>query len=494
MPQSLLKTFENPDALPQLMGEFRSLDEWQRHVNTLCYGLRFNQLQDYSRTFATADYRLAHALAADYFSRVCAREKAIGNRQWAIGKEQASSSHSPSPIAPSLTIMELGCGNGNLAACFLSHLKRLDRDGAVYPRVRYLLVDRHEEVLKAALRHPDLADHPDRVEIMRADAMEMGGIKERSVDRILCNELWNELPTKLMLRKDGEVMEEQLRPNLSAAKHAEISDWSGFVRAFGAGDVAALRGVPPFLDDLVWEREYQPVAWQAVPYRKTITAFLKEIDEEVLVPVNLGAFSTLKEAKRLLASGAIGFSSFDAGTADLKVLNDPDKPCYAQFGGQHSFMVNYALTQAIADHLGITGALIESQRDYVGRSLGTTVVSLVDLLATHPKAGSLTPSEQDRLVLKTIQALNTWYESPYQRRLDFPLRRDLAAEERDALQGLLLSLKRDGVPDTIAYLTEDEIMRALPELESLGYEREPVRFILAPPARPVDYFHYFFSS
>jgi hypothetical protein len=388
--------------------------------------------------------------------------------------------------------MEWGCGNGNLAACFLTHLKRLDRDGAVYPRVRYLLVDRHEEVLKAALHHPDLADHLDRVEVMRADAMEMGGIKERSVDRILCNELWNELPTKLVLRKDGEVMEEHLRPNLSAAKHAEISGWSAFVRAFGAGDVAALRGFPSFLDDLVWEREYQPVAWQAVPYRKTITAFLKEIDEEVLVPVNLGVFSTLKEAKRLLASDAIGFSSFDAGTADLKVLNDPDKPCYAQFGGQHSFMVNYALTRAVADHLGIAGALIESQRDYVGRSLGANVVGLVDLLATHPKAGTLTPSEQDRLALKTIQALNTCYESPYQRRLDFPLRKDLAAEEWDALQGLLLSLKRDGVPDTIAYLTEDEIMRALPELESLGYEREPVRFLLAPPARPVDYFHYFF--
>ena len=65
-----------------------------------------------------------------------------------------------------------------------------------------------------------------------------------------------------------------------------------------------------------------------------------------LVPVNLGACATIKEAKRLLAPDAIGFSSFDAGTADMNVLNDPEKPCYGQFGGQQSFMVNFALVRS----------------------------------------------------------------------------------------------------------------------------------------------------
>ena len=79
------------------------------------------------------------------------------------------------------------------------------------------------------------------------------------------------------------------------------------------------------LDDLIWEREYHKVDWKDVPFRKTITEFMKAIDDEVLVPVNLGAFATLKEAKRLLAPDAVGFSAFDAGTADMAVLNDLDR-------------------------------------------------------------------------------------------------------------------------------------------------------------------------
>ena len=114
-----------------------------------------------------------------------------------------------------------------------------------------------------------------------------------------------------------------------------------------------LKTVPPFLDDLVWEKEYRKVEWKDVPYRKTIAEFLKTIDEQVLVPINLGAFAVLKEARRILAPDAVGLSAFDAGTADRRVLNDPEKPCYGQFGGQYSFMINFALAEDVAKQLGI---------------------------------------------------------------------------------------------------------------------------------------------
>src|SRR6185295_11137764 len=238
------------------------------------------------------------------------------------------------------------------------------------------------------------------------------------VDRIICNELWNDLQTKLMSRQANDIEEEFLRPNLSEALHAKISDWAAFVRAFDVMDMEALRGVPSFLDDLVWEREYRTVEWKQVPYRKTITDFLKRIDEQVLVPINLGAYATMKEAKRLLAPDAVGFSSFDAGTADMNVLNDPEKPCYGQFGGQQSFMVNVALTEAVAKQLEAGTMIVESQREFVGRSLGTNVLTLMDLIATHPSAGtSMALWEQDRLMLKTLRALNETYQSPYARQL-----------------------------------------------------------------------------
>ena len=92
----------------------------------------------------------------------------------------------------------------------------------------------------------------------------------------------------------------------------------------------------------------------------------------------------MKEAKRLLAPHAIGFSSFDAGTADLKVLNDPDKPCSGQFGGQQSFMVNFAFAEAVARHMEAGIISIESQREFIGRSLGTNVLTLDGLVGDAP--------------------------------------------------------------------------------------------------------------
>jgi hypothetical protein len=44
----------------------------------------------------------------------------------------------------------------------------------------------------------------------------------------------------------------------------------------------------------------------------------------------------------------------------------------------------------------------------------------------------------------------------------------MPAEERDAAQGILLSLKPNGIPDTIAYVTEEELSQAQPELETSG--------------------------
>ncbi|MDH4237920.1 MAG: class I SAM-dependent methyltransferase, partial [Nitrospira sp.] len=472
---------QNTDALPQLIGDFKPLDQWQVHLNRLFYGLRGDKLRSYYQTFASADYRLAHALAADYYERVTKRDAT-----------RASKSQHSALSTQTLTVMELGPGNGNLAACFLSHLKTLDQEGAIYPLVRYVLIDWEQPILDGALAHPGLAAHRDRVEIHCGSIDQMAEVADGTVDRIFCNELWSELPTKLMAKNAGDIEEEYIRPNLSESLHATIQDWSAFVRAFEARDLELLKSIPPFLDDLVWEKEYRTVEWKDLPFRKTITEFLKTIDEQVLVPVPLGAFATLKEAKRLLAPDAIGFSVFDAGTADRKVLNDPEKPCYGQFGGQYSFMINFALAEAVAKHLGLGRTVVEPQREFVGRSLNSNVITLMDLLATHPSAGpNLRPWEQDRLVLKTIKALNETYESPYSRALSYPLGRDMPSEERDTLNGILLSLKRQGVPDTVAYLTEEELTRAAKDLEAVGYDPDTLSIALTAPPSPIEYCHFF---
>jgi hypothetical protein len=174
----------------------------------------------------------------------------------------------------------------------------------------------------------------------------------------------------------------------------------------------------------------------------------------------------------------------------MKVLNDPEKPCYGQFGGQYSFMINFALVEAVAKHLGVRQVTLEPQREFVGRALNTNVITLMDLLATHPTAGpKLKTWEQDRLVLKTIRALNETYESPYSRKLDFPLGKDMPPEERETLNGMVLSMKRDGIPDTVAYITEEELTRASKDLEGVGYDPETVSIALSAPPSPIEYYH-----
>ena len=67
MEQHLMTQLEDPDALPQPIGEYKPVDYWQAHINTLFYQLRGDQQRSFYQTFTSADYRLAHALAADYF-------------------------------------------------------------------------------------------------------------------------------------------------------------------------------------------------------------------------------------------------------------------------------------------------------------------------------------------------------------------------------------------------------------------------------------------
>jgi hypothetical protein len=475
---------QDADALPQLIGEYRPLDQWQAHLNELFYKLRGDHLRSYYQTFASADFRLAHALAAEYFEKVIQRDQAT---------KRQSSNLVPLTSSPSLlTVLELGPGNGNLAACFLNHLKTIDQQGQVYPRLRYLMVDWEQSVLDRALEHSDLGMHRTRVDSHCGAIERIEGVTDGTVDRIFCNELWNDLPTKLLAKHEGEVEEEYIRPNLSEFLHAKIQDWSAFVRAFQEKDIDVLKTFPPFLDELVWEKEYRKIDWKDVPYRKTIVEFLQSIDHDVLVPVNVGAFATIKEAKRLLAPDAIGFSSFDAGTADMKVLNDPEKPCYGQFGGQYSFMINFALVEAVATQVGLKPTALEPQREFVGRSLRTNVMTLMDLLATHPSAGpKLQVWEQDRLVLKTIKALNETFDSPYRRRLEFPLGINIPPEERDTLGAILRSLKDNGIPDTVAYLTEEELALAQKDLEAIGYDPDAIRMALSAPPSPVEYCHFF---
>jgi hypothetical protein len=94
-------------------------------------------------------------------------------------------------------------------------------------------------------------------------------------------------------------------------------------------------------------------------------------------------------------------------------------------------------------------------------------------------------------MLKTLRALNETYRSPYARHLDFPIPLEMPPEEREVLQALVNSLTPTGIPDTVAYLTEEELSVASKDLENIGYEPQSFMIALTAPPSPVDYFHAF---
>jgi len=133
---------------------------------------------------------------------------------------------------------------------------------------------------------------------------------------------------------------------------------------------------------------------------------------------------------------------------------------------------------------------VEPQKEFVGRSLGGNVMSLMDVLASHPDLPQDGPWAIDRLILKTIRAVNAGYTSPYERTIDLPMAPGTPEDVRRELEELLEQQATHGVPDTVAYLTEEEVMSAAGRLEELGYDRGTLQAAFMAPPQPVDYFHF----
>lgn len=110
---------QDADALPQLIGDYKPVDQWQVHINTLFYRFRGDQIRSFYQTFASADYRLAHALAADYFEKVVKREKARAKGVTGQGgKVESGSTDTPSTPYPFLPSWRSAQATGTLPPVF----------------------------------------------------------------------------------------------------------------------------------------------------------------------------------------------------------------------------------------------------------------------------------------------------------------------------------------------------------------------------------------
>lgn len=446
----------------QPLGDYQTADRWQTHINTIFYGILGPAIHDHFQTYVSRDHRLAHALAENYFH--------AAQRQGPAG---------------TCFIQEWGIGNGNLAACFLSHLRAIDPEGEVYPRTHYILCDYSAEILRGARRNPALAEHQGRFSTVRVDAANLACFRPGRVDKIISNEIWDDLATRVLLKHDGQLLEEYLQPALDPAL-LDI-DFDTFRTAYEKRDLGLLALHKDFIANVKWKRSYQRVDIEDWPYSGALMEQVEQWAEGIPMPVNTGAFATLKRARGLLSPGSQGYSGFDYGMFSIDELNREGRPYFNLYGGQYTFMVNFDLLERVGRAIGFEGIEKTHQHRYVGEALGERVQSLVEILQSHPDVPRMEAWDRDLLMLSTMNALNGVYQSPYKRRLTYPALPGTPKKKRKQIEQLSSRMSPRGVPDTVAYVTEREVLSSLKSLLKLGYREKCLRAAFARDPDPVSF-------
>ncbi len=452
------------------LGEFKPSDQWQTHVNSIFYGIKGPEIHNHFQTYVSLDHRLAHALAEEFYKLTVGKKPK--NRVW--------------------TIQEWGVGNGNLAGSFLSRLQEIDFNQQVYPFIHYILCDESEEILKGARANSRLQQHEGRFSTVRIDAEHLDCFRPNSVTKIISNEIWDDLATKVLLKNGNLFYEEYLCPYLPP--DFPNAKEETFLQQFQCKDLGELTKRSPFLDAIHWERDFQRVDLSNWPFAKVLQNHTQNLEDGIPMPINTGAFAALKKAKELLAPESLGYTGFDYGMLEFKDLNQEGRPYFNLYGGQYTFMVNFPLLEEVGRAIGFSEVSKEYQNEYVKRSLDAEVSGVVELVQNHPQVANMPGWDRDILMLRTLQALNAVYHSPYPGKLEYPPMPGTPKKQRKQILQLAKNLSARGVPDTVAYVTKEEVFAALKPLRKLGYREKDIEAAFHSPPQPVSFIHIQFKD
>jgi len=445
------------------LGDFKPADEWQTHVNEIFYGIQGPGIHNHFQTYVSRDHRLAHALAEDYFQQA--------------RKRTSKSQHR--------FVMEWGVGNGNLAGSFLSHLQSIDTEAQVYPHTRYILCDFSMEILRGARNNPRLKNHAGKFFTIQIDANSMDCFRKQTVDKVISNEIWDDLATKVLLKQDDSLFEEYLQPLIDPDDAG--MDFDRFTKLFNEKNLDSLKHCPQVLPLIFWERTYQRVDIEDWPQADVLQVHVDHLENGTPVPINLGALTTLRRARHLLTDDGLGYTGMDYGMYSLQELNLSGRPYFNLYGGQYTFMVNFELLGDWGKATGYTSVEKEYQHRYVGKHLHDRVISVVELVQTHNDAPDMPPWDRDILMLKTLHALNKVYQSPYASKMEYPAMPGTPNAQHQQINELANSLSANGVPDTVAYVSEKEVGQVSADLAELGYVEQNYTPLFQGPVEPVSF-------
>ena len=443
------------------LGDFKPADEWQTHINEIFYGVQGPGIHNHFQTYVSQDHRLAHALAKDYFEQA---------------QKQVNKPH---------FIMEWGVGNGNLAGCFLTHLQSIDIKKQIYPHTRYILCDFSMEMLRGARNNPRLKNHAGKIFTVQVDANHMDCFREQTINKIISNEIWDDLATKVLFKQDSSLCEEYLQPLIDP--NAVGMSFDRFIKIFNEKNLDSLKNCPHVLPLIFWEKAYQRVDIDDWPLTEVLQAHVNLLENEIPVPVNLGALATLERARYLLSNDGLGYTGIDYGMHSLRELNQPERPYFNLYGGQYTCMVNFELLCDWARAVGFSSVEKEYQHLYVGKHLQNKFISVLELVQTHHNAPDMPPWDRDILMLKTLHILNKTYKNPYQSHMKYPAMEGTPNGQRQQITKLADTLSINGVPDTVAYVSEKEVKQVAADLDQLGYNERGYTSLFQGPVDPISF-------
>jgi SAM-dependent MidA family methyltransferase len=452
------------------LGDFLPSDRWQTHVNAIFYGTIGSDIHDHFQTYVSRDYRLAYSLAKEFFIKATVSGE----------------------IDKTLFVLEWGVGNGNLASSFLDRLKEIDEEGLVYPRIKYVLCDFSPEILKVVINNSRLKKHEGRFVAVQVDAESMKCFKPKSIFKIISNEIWDDLSCKAILLDEDLIYEEYLQPYLDPSQVP--MDWDEFLVLFKEKNLERLRELPLFLGAIRWERNYQRVDISDWPFADEIQSHIDQLTDENVIPINVGAFESLKTAFNLLSEKNIGYTGMDYGMLSIEDVREMGRPYFNLYGGQYTFMVNFPLLEKVAKTIGFTEAFTQYQHHFVECQLQESVISVLELLQSHPKVARMESWERDILMLQTLNAFAGIYESPYENKINYPAMPGTPKKYIKKIDELSNKLDPYGIPDTVAYISQSEVVSAEKKLRKLGYKENRMQSAFVNFAQPVSFVYSCFEK
>jgi len=90
-------------------------------------------------------------------------------------------------------------------------------------------------------------------------------------------------------------------------------------------------------------------------------------------------------------------------------------------------------------------------------------------------------------MLETLNALNKVYKSHYQSRMKYTSMEGTPSSQQQQIKKLVGQLNIDGVPDTVAYVTEKEVRQVSSDLALLGYHDQRYIPLFQGPTEPISF-------